>query len=205
VALGSNPFSTNGFQGAATIPTTVMNQLSFAPTAITHGSIAAGLRIPPPYLSGSQRAFQNQLKLLAGNATALGQKIGNSQLSSPIVGGNFFGTGYFQFNTAAPPFVYGQHGIFDLAFGNNPLNVTTGGGLVNLNLASLRNYIQLANGKVYTYSSGLLFVSGYYPSGPYQGNRIFALGNDPLNFFNNYGAAPATVTYNTFPTSYLNF
>jgi hypothetical protein len=203
VALGNSPYSTHGFQTGMTIPTTIGNSLVFSPASFTHGSKVVGSLIPPPYLSGSQRAFQDRLRAITNNAVAAGEKLGNSEFSSPIVAGNLYGTGYYQFNTAAPPFVYGAHGIFDLSFGSDPLNTPGGGGGINLNLASLRDYIQLANGKVFSFSSGLLAVSGYYQSGPFQGNRIFAIGNNPLNFFNNYGAIPPTITYTTFPASYL--
>jgi hypothetical protein len=221
IAFGTqNQYSTNGFFPTSNnpIPVNSANQLSFLPvTTSSHGPITSGGPITSvrgvvlPYLSGSQRGYKNYVSQLASGSYAQGQKIGNSITSSPIVGGNFYGTDYYYTNGGPPPFTYQRHTIFDYAFGNSPLNLPYNpaqplGGIGSTNLFGspfLRNYIQLANGRTYTFSSGLLAGTVYYPYGQYQSNRLFSIGNDPLNFFNNFGSSPGSLSYMVNPTSYL--
>jgi len=202
-------------QNGGSIPATassVINNLNFAPAGHTSsvGKLAfplSGPRHPAITLSGSEMALQKQLRGVAESSTAAGAKFGNQITSSPIVAGEFYGADYSLLGSG-PPFHYGGAYTFAYGFGSDPLNFSSSGNpvtLYNLNPAILRNYIQLANGTVINYSSGLLSVYAGISGIPATGfNRLLSIGKDPYNF---YGSSlPSTsfsATFANFPLSYL--
>jgi hypothetical protein len=162
-------------------------QLNFSGSGVVVKSKSiGGIAVAPIYLPGSARTLQNYLNSVATAGLNLGEKMA---VTSPIVGGEFYGTRYFSY---APP-AYTQIGKFVYAFGNNPLNTQTGG--PNITITNPSNYIQLANGKTFTYSSGLLNTLQYQGTGnaahPYPFNLV---DHSYLAIGNNY--------YNTLPFAY---
>jgi hypothetical protein len=216
LAFGNNPLSVNGGVANGQMgPSSVVNSIVFAPASptvntvsIVHGMIL-NTKSPIIHESGALRAAENQIKELNENGFALGVKVGNQAFaSSPIVAGEFFGTDYYQ--PVLGTFLYARNTPFVYAFGSNPLNTGTTTTNVNLNLSQLSNYIELANGKVFTYSSGLIPASGYFLKGygytdVLDNNWIFALGKNQYNFFNNFASAPRSITFTKLPTPYLSF
>jgi hypothetical protein len=191
LAFGSNPLSFNGSDpGNTSVPSTVTNFLTFASSPRIGGK-SGGIGAFY-HLSGSERVAQNQLKGIAGSAVLTGSKIGNSIVSSPIVGGQFYGTDY---ELEGFGNTYSKNATFDFAFGSDPLNTGGGFGFVTLNTSLFRNYIQLANGRVFTFSSGLLQATTYGSNGHYASGQLYSIGSDPLNFFNNFSMGPNTVTF----------
>jgi hypothetical protein len=200
LAFGNNPLSLNGAMSAGQIaPSSLINSITFV--SPTHGSGGRAIRIPIIHLSGSQQAAQNDLRSLTRNAVGLGQKIGNNIVSSPIVSGQFFGTAYCE--CLPGQLTYMPDGTFVYAFGKDPLNAMGAFG-GTLNTATFRDYIQLANGRVFTYSSGLIPASGYIAGNTLDDNWIFAIGKHPLNFFSDFASAPATITFTKLPTPFLS-
>jgi len=156
--------------------------------------------VPTSALSGSERASEAQINALSKGAGTAGFNYASSLFkSSPIVGGNFFGTDYYQ--ATAGVFTYNKNATFDYAFGNAPLNITQ----TNTLPGNLTNYIQLANGKIFTYSDGLLPTSTYFLGGAFDHNWIFALGKNQYNFFSNFASAPSTISFTKLPAPYLHF
>jgi hypothetical protein len=206
-AFGKNPLSLNGgVPNGLIAPTTLPNQIIFSGTSSI--SQFTGLNIvksrrpyDPPYLSGAQRAFQNRLNLLTRNAINAGVNRANSLLSSPIIAGQFYGYDYAQFTPGV--LTYHMNLPFVYSFGSDPLNILKRA-LVQLNPSTLRNYVEFANGQVVTYTSGLIPASMYFPGKPFATEFIYAIGNNPLNYFNNPAAAPAYIYYSVPPTPYLS-
>jgi len=190
--FGSNPLSKMGM-GTAMVPSTLTNSLSpISFRAKAHGG-TPGLGVTAHF-----SAAQNQLHSLAENSVAAGHTLGTQILSSPAVGGNLYGTDYFQTTTSAP-FMYHLNATYDYAFGNNPLNTNTSG-TFTINPASLGNYVLLANGARLNFG-GDRIVATVYENGSPSGGGIFTFGKAPFNFFNNFGNAPPTISFSKYPDS----
>jgi hypothetical protein len=199
LGFGNNPLNGMGQFPTMDAPPNVTNSIMFNGVGGHVPGSAHGLGSTRFQLTGSAGRAQNQLHSLALNSVGLGQKYGTSLLTSPIVGGNLFGTAYCQCVPGGPPFMYMKDGTFDYSFGNNPLNIAVNPGIADLNTGSLQNYIQLANGMRINFGSGLMAASGYFSTGSFDNNWIFASGSHPLNFFHNFGAAPSDISFNAFP------
>jgi len=160
------------------------NQLNFSGSSVVVKSKSSGgIAVAPIYSPGSARTLQSYFNSVASAGLKLGEKMA---VSSPIVGGELYGTRYYSFS---PP-NYIQIGKFVYAFGNNPLNTQLGG--PNITITNPSNYIQLANGKTFTYSSGLLNTLQYEGSGnPANPYPFSMIDHSYLTIGNNY--------YNTLP------
>lgn len=202
--LSFNNFTISLNQLGGTAPSTV-NSIIFVPPGKTQATGIAGfvrtMHTFPHSLSVSQMLAQKQLHYEALSSTSAGLKAGQAITSSPIVAGEFFGGAYLTSNTSAP-FTYNGAYKFVYGFGSDPLNFSSLG-FNTLNPSTFRNYIQLANGQVYTYSSGLLSGSTFLGS-TFVTQRLLAIGNNPYNFFNSSAAASSfSAVFSKFPLSYL--
>jgi hypothetical protein len=211
LAFGNNSLSLNGGVPSGQVaPSSLINAISFGaatptPVSIVHGIIIKGA---PTFFheSGSERAALNQIKNLNVSSYSIGTKLGNQAFppnssNSPIVAGSFYGTDYYQPNLGV--LTYDRNATYLYAFGSNSYN--TSPFLNVLPNSAFRNYIQLANGQVYTYSAGLLPASGYFAGNSLDNNWLFSLGKDQYNFFNNFLSAPASIFFNKLPSPYLLF
>jgi hypothetical protein len=196
-AFGNNPFFTNGGPPTGPGPSSFANSISFVGgVPKVKFAVAGGT---PFALSASALRSQNQLNLIAKNAVFGGRQFGNALVSSPITAGNFFGTSYVAFGSPT----FNKNGAFDFAFGNNPLNIGGAGGPATIPISSLTNYIQLANGRVFNFSAGLIPLSGYRTNGSFDSNQILSIGKDRFNFFGNLAAGPSSITYSALLKPYL--
>jgi hypothetical protein len=207
LAFGNNSLSLNGgVPGGQVAPSSLINAISFnagtPPVSIVHGILIKGA---PTFFheSGSERVALNQIKNLNASSYSIGTKLGNQAFpysNSPIVAGSFYGTDYFQ--PVHSVLTYDKNATYLYAFGSNSFNTNFVSFLPN---SAFRNYIQLANGQVYMYSSGLLPASGYFAGTTLDNNWLFSLGKDQYNFFSNFGSAPTTIFFNKLPSPYLLF
>jgi hypothetical protein len=199
LAFGNNPLFNPYPNPQLPAPTTVVsNFIKFAGGGTTTFKGPAGkvvvsggnpFRIP----SGSERAYLNELKSITHSAVGYGATLGNS----PIVGGQFFGTNYYSYSSVTS---FMRNSSFVYAFGNDPFNSGTHATTV---IANPMNYIRLANGHVFTYSSGFLNATGYSTLYP-NVNWIFAFGKSPYNL-SPFTANPFTINFPSSPASYLYF
>ncbi len=192
LAFGSNPLSKMGM-GTATVPSTLTNSLSPISFRVKGHGGTAGLGVSTHF-----SAAQNQFHSLAENSIAAGHTLGTQILSSPVVGGNLYGTDYYQ-TTFSAPFTYDRNAIYNYAFGNNPLN-TNMIGTFTINPASLGNYVLLANGTRLNFS-GDRIVATVYDDGVPSSGGVFTFGNAPFNYFNNFGNAPQFISFGKYPES----
>jgi hypothetical protein len=204
LGFGNNALNNMGGPGGNIAPSTLINAISFSGggspiTPLIHGMAVHGLA--GYHLSGSGRLEQNEINALANGAYKNGLKYANTQLNSPIAAGQFFGTDYYNFGGLT----WYKNRTYVYAFGTDSLNTGGVGFGGTLNLSTLRDYIQLANGKVFSYSSGLIPASGYYSGSSLDANWLFAIGKSPYNFFTNLAGAPASITFPSFPAGYLYF
>lgn len=199
LAFGNNPLFNPYPNPQFPAPTTVVsNFIKFAGGGTTTFKGTAGkvvvsggnpFRIP----SGSERGYLDELKGITRSAVGYGATLGNS----PIVGGQFFGTNYYSYSSVTS---FARNSSFVYAFGNDPFNTGTFASTV---ISNPMNYIRLANGHVFTYSSGFLNATGY--STLYQNvNWIFAFGKSPYNLFP-YSSNPLSISFPSSPASYLLF
>jgi len=192
LAFGKNPLFNPYPNPQLPAPTTVVSnfiQFGSSGKSVSGKIIGGGL----PTHSGSERAFDNQLKAITRNAVGYGQNIGNS----PIVAGQFFGTNYYSYSSTTS---FARNSSFLYAFGKDPFNTGT---FATTTIPNPMNYIRLANGRVFTYSSGFLNATGYSTLYP-NVNWIFAFGKNPYNLFP-FFSNPSVINFPASPASYLLF